>query len=318
MTSDRSPSARRTFAVVLNWNRPDATLRCVEALRRSRPAPPEVIVVDNGSVDDSCRRLREGCPEVELIETGANLGYAGGNNRGIERALERGAERVVLLNNDDEVGPDCLSRLEAGLDAGRDVGAVGPVVEWPSDGGKARIWAAGGKLEHRENITRLRGFGQVRNGQFSRDEDVDYLPGCVLMVRREAFERVGLLDDTYFCYMEDVDFGRRLAAAGYRNRLVAGAHAVHEASTSTGGGYTPARKYMNAVNSVRFLRRHGSPRAWIGFFVFDVLGLPAALVLATLRGRPGAAWAKARGIVDGLRGIRVTPERVERYLRRDA
>lgn len=316
MTSDLPAAPRGTIAVVLNWNRPDSTLRCVEALRRAQPTPPTVLVVDNGSVDDSVRRIRERFPDVELIETGRNLGYAGGNNRGIERALELGAARIALLNNDAEVLPDCIAQLEAALDASADVGAAGPVVVLPTTGGSTRIWAAGGKLEHRENITRLRGNGQIRNGQFSEDEDVDYLPGCVIVLRREALEEVGLLDDSYFCYMEDVDFGRRLSEAGYRNRLVSGATAIHEASTSTGGGYSPARKYMNAVNSVHFLRKHGTARAWLGFVVFDVLGLPAAFVLGVIRGRPLGGWAKLVGIVDGLRGIRVTPERVERYLRR--
>jgi len=313
--TDRAAVDGEMFAIVLNWNGPDSTIRCVEAICRSRPVCPTVIIVDNGSEDDSCARFRERFPDVELIETGANLGYAGGNNRGLELAVERGAKTVALLNNDVEVDPDCLAQLSMELERDPTVGAVGPIVVTPANGGPTRIWAAGGKLEHRENISKLRGFGQVRNGQFSNDEDVDYLPGCMVMLRRDVILRVGMLDHSFFCYMEDVDYGQRLEEAGFRNRLVAGATAIHEASSSTGGGYTAARKYMNAVNSVHYLRKHGSLRGWLGFFVFDVLCLPAAFVLATTKGRPGAAWAKLRGIVDGLRGIKVTPERVERYLR---
>lgn len=312
-TRPATRTADKTVAVVLNWNGAAHTVRCVAALKRARPAPPAILVVDNGSHDGSVERIKAECPGVRLVESGSNLGYAGGNNVGIRAALESGARYVLLINNDVEVDPDCIARLEAALDADKRAGAAGPLLLSP--GPERRIWAAGGELAHRENVTRLRGFGQLCNGRYRADEDVDYLPGCAILVRREAFAKIGLLDESFFCYMEDVEFGRRLAAAGFKNRFVADAAAQHDASASTGGGYSPARKYMNAVNSVRFLKRHGTLRGWLGFAVFDVLGLPAALVFATLKGRPAGAFAKARGLVDGFRGILVTPERVERYVR---
>ncbi len=306
-------STAGTVAVILNWNRAADTIRCVEALQRSTPAVPRIIVVDNGSDQGSRDRIRARFPALRLIETGQNLGFAGGSNLGIKAALAAGAERVVLVNNDVEVDPRCISSLEAALQAGAEAGAAGPIILTARNHG--RVWAAGGVLSHRENITRLRGFGQAQNGRFRDDEDVDYLPGCVLMVRRDVFEKVGLLEESFFCYMEDVDFGRRVLDAGYTNRFVAGAIAYHDASSSTGHGYTPARKYMNAVNSVHFLRRHGTWKAWLGFILFDIIGLPGAFAVATLQGRPLAAFAKMRGIIDGLRGVRVTPERVARYVR---
>lgn len=308
---DDAPSSR-THAVVLNWNGAAHTLRCVRSLDAAR-ADVRVIVVDNGSTDGSVAEIAAACPGVCLVRSDENRGYSGGVNLGIRRALADGATRVLLLNNDVELAPDALPALEAALDADPSLGAVGPIVTLPGE--PTRIWAAGGELAYRENISRLRGFHEVLNGQFPHDEDVDYVPGCVVLLPREVIERVGELDESFFCYMEDVEYGRRIVEAGYRNRLVVAARAVHEASASTGGGYTPARKYMNAVNSVRYLRRHPSLRGVAGFLLFDVLGWPLALVNACRHGRPGAAFAKARGIVDGLRGVKVTPERVARYLR---
>ncbi len=301
-------------AVVLNWNGAEWTERCVRALAASRPTAPEIVIVDNASTDDSVARLTRSCPDVELIRARTNTGYAGGMNIGIAAALRRGARAVLLMNNDVEVASDCIAKLDAALAADGSIGAVGPMILLPAEpGAAARIWAAGGELVHRENVSRLRGHGTVANGRFRADEDVDYLPGCTLLVRRAALEKVGRLDESFFCYMEDVEFGRRLAVAGWKNRFVAGASATHDASASTGGGYTPARKYMNAVNSVHFLKRHGSLRGWLGFVVFDVLLWPLALVRASAAGRPGAALAKLRGIFDGLRGVPVTPERIRRY-----
>lgn len=303
---------RPLAAVIVNWNGLDHTLRCLRSLAVADARPDRVIVVDNGSIDDSVARIRSEFPDVTLIEAKANLGYAGGNNLGLQQAIAGGARSLLILNNDIEIERDCIRTLESGF-SDPSVGAVGPIVLLP--GAENRIWAAGGAITNRENVSRLRGFGEIRNGQFAVDEDVDYLPGCALLVRSEVLSRIGLLDESFFCYMEDVDLGRRIAEAGYRNRFVPQAVVRHDASASTGGGYTAARKYMNAVNSVRFLKLHSSPRGWLGFVVFDVLLWPLAFVNACLHGRPAAAFAKLRGIVDGLRGVPVTAACVERYMK---
>lgn len=303
---------RPLAAVIVNWNGADHTLRCLRSLSVAEARPDRVIVVDNGSIDDSVQRIRAEFPEVTLLEAKANLGYAGGNNLGLRHALESGARSLLILNNDIEVEPACIRTLEDEL-ADPALGATGPIVLLP--GGENRIWAAGGAITHRENVSRLRGFGEIRNGQFASNEDVDYLPGCAILVRSEVMKRIGMLDESFFCYMEDVDLGRRIAEAGYRNRFVPKAVVRHDASASTGGGYTAARKYMNAVNSVRFLKLHSSARGWLGFIVFDVLLWPLAFLNACLHGRPGAAFAKLRGILDGLRGVPVTAACVERYMK---
>lgn len=305
-----------TVAIVLNWNGAEHTLRCVAALERSRPRAPAIVVIDNASHDDSVARLKAALPHVPIHVADTNLGYGGGINLGIARALERGAERVLILNNDVELEPDCLAQLEAALDHDERVGVAGPMVLLP--GAPRRIWAAGGELTHRQNVSRLRGHGRVWNGCFREDSTVDYVPGAALLVRRAVFERAGVFDESFFCYMEDVEFGQRAARAGFENRYVASAVAVHDASASTGGGYTAARKYMNAVNSVHFLRRHGGLRAWFGWFVFDVLAWPLAFAVAVARGRGGAAWAKLVGLKDGWLGRAVTPERVQRFMKTGA
>lgn len=309
-----------TWVVILNWNGATHTLRCLQSLFACVPPLPVVLVIDNGSTDGSMQRLEAGLvglgrpavAQVRLLRVERNLGYSGGNNLGIRLALDAGAERVVLVNNDVELAPDTIATLERALAADPGIGVAGPLILLP--GPDLRVWAAGGELTYRENVTRLRGCNQALNGRFARDEDVDYVPGCVLMVRREVFETVGLLDDTFFCYMEDVEFGHRVREAGFRNRYVAGTRVVHAASASTGGGYTPARKYMNAVNSVHYLRRHPTLRGWLGFFTFDVLALPLSITVALCRGRGAAGVAKLRGVVDGLLGRHVTPARVARYV----
>ena len=295
-------------AVVLNWNGGEMNLRCLEHLFAAGWPSLRVVFVDNGSTDGSGEAVRARWPGVEYLGLDRNHGFTGGNNRGIHRALEMGAEMVLLLNNDVQVDPGFLPPLvEALREEGP--GIAGPKMLEPS----GKLWSAGGRLAFHQNLTRLRGFGRADNGRYDRRERVDYIPACCLLVSREVFERVGLLDEDYFCYVEDVEFCMRARRAAFPVIYCPRSRVVHHFSHSTGGGYTPARKYMNALNSVRFLRTHGSLKSWIAFWIFDVAAWPLLLVLRLLQGRARGALAKGRGIVDGLAGRRVDPERVARY-----
>ena len=139
---------------------------------------------------------------------------------------------------------------------------------------------------------------------------MDYVPGCAMLVAREVFTRIGLLEGDYFAYHEDVEFCWKAKQAGFPVRMIGAVAAHHDAHSSTGGGYNPLRKYMMAVNTVRFLRRHGTLTRWLGFWLFDVASLPFVWVYRALRGEGAAVVAKARGTWDGLRGRQVTAERL--------
>jgi hypothetical protein len=293
----------RTIAVVVNWNGGRENLVCIEALLAQGDALEGVVFVDNASSDGSCELVERRYPQVEVLRNAENLGYGGGNNQGIARALERGAQAVLVVNNDLTFEAGCVAALQRALAAEPPLGAVGPRV---LTRGTKRIWAAGGALTWRQNITTLRGFGELDGPAFRVDVDVDYLPGCALLLRREALEQVGAFDDAYFAYTEDVDLGLRLARAGWRSRVVGSVAAFHAPSTSTGGGYNPRRKYMMAVNSIWFLRRYAGPREWARFLLYDVATLPLLFVDGFCCGRLRAALAKAAGLVDGLRGKRIT------------
>jgi GT2 family glycosyltransferase len=153
---------------------------------------------------------------------------------------------------------------------------VGPLVLYRSD--PERVWAAGGRLTWRQNLTTLLGQGDSDSDRWRGTFEVDYLTGCALLVRREVFEHVGAFDEAFFAYSEDVDLGLRAGRAGFSSLLVGAASALHEPSSSTGGGYSPRRKYMMGVNSVWFLRRWGGPREWSRFVMFDLV--PAAGAVA--------------------------------------
>ena len=302
----------KVAAIVINWNGLADTRRCVRSLLDASGSP-RVVVVDNGSTDGSGDMLRAEQPAARHIRLEKNLGFCGGANAGAEAAIAEGADALLFLNNDAWVDPNFLAPLTAELERDPKIGATGSLVLFGDD--PTKIWCLGGRIRFRENVSELLGFGAPRDSAPKEPLDCDYLPGCAILVRTPLFRAVGGFDPEYFAYMEDVDFGLRLRGAGARMRAVPASVVYHLPSSSTGGGYSRARKYANAVNSVRFLRRHGTPLRWVAFWVFDVIGLSFAWVRELLRrgGDPGAVCAKGRGILDGLRGAHVSAETFARF-----
>ena len=297
----------QTTAVILNWNGREVLKPCLQALCEASWAGG-ILVVDNGSADGSIDLVREEFPSVAVLENHSNLGYAEGNNRGIRHALENGADAVILLNNDVFVTESFMTPLVEALDRGASL--AGPKI-LDSDR-RDIVWSAGARVTYGKNVSTLRGHGLVDRGAWDHAEEVDYVPGAALLVHRRVFEEIGFLDPVYFCYMEDVDFCVRARAAGFRIRYEPSSVVYHRASSSTGGGYTARRKYMNAVNSIHFMRKHARWTQWLKFLVSDVATLPALFIWAGMRGRGRAAWAKGVGLWDGLRGVRITPAVLEK------
>ena len=304
----------RVLAVVLNWNGGELNLDCVRSLLAEGLAPADVVFVDNASSDGSLALVRAAYPHLTYVENEANLGFGDGTNRGIEVALEAGAEFVLLVNNDVVLEPGCLGALLAAELQEPKIGLAGPRVL--DRGDPSRVWCAGGKLNWRQNLSELVGFGEPDGPAYQGTHPVDYVPGCALLVRREVFEAIGLLDGRYFAYHEDLDFCLTAREAGFETWLIGEAVALHAPHHATGGGYSPARKYMMGVNTVWFLRRHGTPLRWLSFALFDVLTLPLLALRGLFDGRLPGVRAKARGTWHGLRGKRVTAAAIAPYVTR--
>ncbi|NOT29830.1 MAG: glycosyltransferase family 2 protein [Planctomycetes bacterium] len=295
-----------TWAVVLNWNGGEQNLACVRSLLAQGLAPERIVFVDNASSDGSAERVVAEFGHLVVLRNAANLGYGDGTNRGIEHALAHGAERVLLVNNDVIFPSGTLAGLERALAAG--AGIVGPRVLFlhPPD----VVWCAGGLLTFRTNLSTLIGHREPDGPRFQVTRAVDYVPGCAMLVARAVFARIGLLEGDYFAYHEDLEFCWKARQAGFPVRVIGALAVHHDAHSSTGGGYNPLRKYMMAVNTVRFLRRHGTPARWLSFWLHDVLSLPFVFLYRAQRGEGRAVLAKARGTWDGLRGRQVTAQRL--------
>ncbi len=243
-------SSPLVYIIVLNWNNPDDTIECLASLELLHTENIVIVVVDNGSTDGSIRLIKTEFPEVMLIETKQNLGFAGGMNVGVCHALEQNAEFVLLLNNDTVAHANMLNHMLEHADD--DIGLIAPVIFYFDE--PSRVWSSGGGF----NEWTLEMTGGHGRNQFLPDSAIErgFLSGCAWLISRNTFENVGLLDERFFMYYEDLDFCLRVREAGYRLILVPKAHLWHKVSQSTGGEINPTERYYMALSSVMYFRKH--------------------------------------------------------------
>jgi GT2 family glycosyltransferase len=295
----------KTLAVVvLSWNGAALTLdtlRSLEACHVPESWRLRTLVVDNASTDGSPERVREAFPGVELLVLAENRRFAGGNNEGLRRALDGGADAVMLLNNDVVADPKLIEKLLAALDEQPQAGAAAPLIYFapPTD----RIWYGGGRCRPWLAHSSHRGLRTRDHGQYRSIEDTGYLTGCCLLATAEAWRKVGLLDERYFIYAEDADWCLRARAAGFRLLFVPTARLWHRVSASsanaTGGGAMNAWKvYQRLRANVTLWARHTHGLAritWLPALLAQQMAL-AAWLLA--RGHVAAALAVPRALAD--------------------
>lgn len=240
--------------VILNWNGRDDTLACLESMRKVDYLDFNIIVVDNGSSDDSVDTIQSAFPEVEILQTGKNLGYAGGNNAGIRMALMQGAGYILLLNNDTVVDPGFLKEMVKASAQMADNGVFSPAIYYFSK--PKELWYAGTKwdsghlqYEHITNTDTLKvGDGAV--------QETGYACGCALFASNKVFRRVGLLEERFFLIYEEVDWCEMARKCGYSSYLVRRASVWHKVSASFGGATSPSINYFGFRNYLLWAERH--------------------------------------------------------------
>lgn len=241
--------------IILNWNGIVDTLACLASLSRLDYPTYKIIVVDNGSCDDSVTAIRVAYPQVILIETGDNLGYVGGNNIGLNHASTLGADYALLLNNDTEVAPDFLSVLIQAAEADPKVAIVGPLIYYFDQ--PERVWSAGGVIDRQQGNTYLLGLNEVDQGQFgSTPRAVDFVTGCALLIKTSVIEQVGLLDPRFFAYYEETEWCARAAQAGFKILFVPQAKIWHRISLVAREASPQVHYYMTR-NRLLFLKLTG-------------------------------------------------------------
>lgn len=287
------------YAVVLNWNGPNETIECLQSLSRQTYPNLKVLVVDNGSVDDSIHQITSAYPKIELAANKENLGFAGGVNVGLSYAFAAGADHVLILNNDLILDENCVSELVSHM--GNDVGFVAATIFYTDD--PKRIWSMSGNINALTLERTLDVRGKVDDGRFPDVLERHFAPGGASLMSRRAYEVTGGFDEGFFLYYEDADLSLRAKKAGLRVLVSSKAKMWHAISKSSGGSDSPRERYWMARSSVRYFAKHA---AWwqIPIIIFWRTGSAVKTTWRLLKnGRKQAMISYWRGLHDGIYDI---------------
>ena len=251
----------KVSVVVLNYNGWKDTLECIESLKRCRKhfKEIEIIVVDNNSTDNSQSHLAK-LTEVSLVLNKENFGYSGGNNVGIKYALNKKCDYVLIINNDTYVDELLLKNIFKNSQAD---GILSPKIYFAPgfefhkdryskpDLGKV-IWYAGGRIDWSNIIGMHIGVDEVDTGQFNDKKEIDFATGACMLVKKEVFEKIGMFDERYFLYLEDMDFCVRAKKAGFRITFSPQAKLWHKNAATSGGSGSLLQDYYITRNRLLF------------------------------------------------------------------
>lgn len=261
----KKPARKIKHAVVIvNFNGFEDTLNCLRSIETTKDTP-HVIVVDNGSTNDSVAQLHRAFPQLDLIASSTNVGFSVGNNLGIKKALKMGAAVVYLLNNDTEVDPNLFFRSYRYVEAKNRIagGKIYYAKGYEFHEGQKHLgnilWYAGGFFDWTAVIAKHTGVDEVDHGQYDKPKSVEFITGCFMAIPRQVFHKVGYLDESYFLYLEDSDFCLHALRLGvelmYNPRLVL----YHRNSSSTVSG-SPLTDYYLTRNRFMIASRYGTLR----------------------------------------------------------
>ena len=248
---------RSVQVVIVNWERPQDTIECVQSVLLSQNAAISVLVVDNGSRDDSVEQIKRSYPAVELIQLPDNLGFTGGFNAGIEKFLASDAEFIFLLNNDTVIFPDTIHSLIEGT---QEWDVCVPKISFHDQPGM--VWAAGARWRIFPPSVIMIGYERRDGPLYNLSRPLEYATGCALMFKRQVFETVGGFDPDYQNYQEDYDLCYRIREAGFKIGYVPTACLLHKVSMTMGEG-SPAKWRLLGRNTVLFYRKHNRFPTWM-------------------------------------------------------
>lgn len=233
--------------ILLNYCNYNLTIDCIKSIRQSTYQNYEIIVVDNNSPDHSGENLSQ-LESIRFLQMEENLGFAAGNNRGIEVALSDGCEYVMLLNNDTVIDPNMIETLVSRADSNTVV--VPKMYYFDVEGRKDILWYAGGILKYKSSDGIHIGGRQEDSKQYSVEREVTFATGCCMMIHRTILEKVGLLREEYFMYCEDTDYSIRLNKSNVRILYVPNAKLWHKVSSSSGGEMSKFIVYYVVRNKI--------------------------------------------------------------------
>ncbi|MEW6327413.1 MAG: glycosyltransferase family 2 protein [Thermodesulfobacteriota bacterium] len=240
--------------ILLNWNRAGDTIECLRCLQDVTYENLTIILVDNGSTDGSVDKIAKLFPNLLIIKNGINLGFAGGHNVGIMHAIRNGADLICLLNNDTVTDSNFVREMVAIAGEDSSIGILGSKIYYCDR--RELIWFGDPIFNPFTGRAKDRSFHRIEMNESIEPHDVPFVSGCSMMVRKEMIEQVGLLDEHFFCYGEEIDWCIRAKRAGFRIILVPKSRVYHKVSMTTGGRNQGITMYYRIRNYLFLIKKH--------------------------------------------------------------
>ncbi len=250
----RTQTYPKVTIIILHLKDIQCLVDCINSLNKITYNEFDILVVNNGPENSDLSNALSSISQhiIKIINTADNIGFARGNNIGIRQALKDGAEYILLLNDDTEVAPDFLTNLIEVSEKQQDAGMLGPKIYNFNEPDK--VWFAGARFDQETCKVITTGSEQTYKREGNNLVESDYVTGCALLIKKEALEKIGLLDERFFLYWEDVDWGLRCRKAGIKNLIVTHSHIWHKASASSGGIDSLIRIYHKTLGHLLLAR----------------------------------------------------------------
>lgn len=265
--------------IVLNWNQKDFSIKCIASLKETTYKNKRIIFVDNGSDDGSSESVKSLHPDVEIIQSKNNLGYAGGNNFGFS-AIKHASKFTIFLNNDTFVDPSFIEPLISELENNPRSMQTVPKIFYAKE--KNTVWYGGGRVNLALSLVRHIGIRSNKNEKYNKRIEVDYATGCCFCIRSDDFTRLGMFDERYKMYCEDVDLSLKINKDGGKIIYIPTSNVWHHVSISLGGSYTISKWRKKYSSVMKLILKHGSPMLLPITIVFYTLNALLSLMITCL------------------------------------
>ena len=288
---------KKIAIIIVNWKQYELTINCLLSLEKLEYKNFKVIIVDNESNFEKVNKIKSDFTKVEVIESKENLGFASANNIGIKYAIKNKFEYVMLLNNDTEVNKEFLTPLLNSFKNDNSLGAVQPLIM--NYNNRAKVWNAGGYL----NI--FFGFPYTNNKLNNKKRQIDWITGCCIVLKTKVIKKVGLMDEDFFAYYEDVDWSLRIKKLGYKLGVVESSVIFHHGTKSSNnsnfeGNLSHLVHYLNIRNHIYLVKKHSDKFNFIGVLFYQFLKILFYSIYFILRLRFSKLKMVYRGLNDGI------------------